>query len=185
MRRSICASCKRPTKVCYCTAIAKVISNTKVLIIQHPQEESHPFNTGRMAHLCLSNSEIVVADRFSDHKLKELLAPPSALLYPSLPWMKKVEEVGDKKIAKEQIRQLVVLDATWRKSKKYLFDHPQLQCLPRVSLRDQAKSIYSIRKTSIEDGLSTIESIAAALEYLEGGKGFRRLLEPFQYMVNE
>jgi len=41
---------------------------------------------------------------------------------------------------------LVVLDATWRKSRKLLHLHPLLQALPRLPLRDPPPSLYRIRK---------------------------------------
>src|SRR5690606_22829979 len=127
MPREICSTCQRPLKVCYCSALVHIPNRIKVLIIQHPLEQKHPFNTGRMAHLCLDNSELIVAEQLSDEELAQLLKPRSALLYPSLSWLPEVEQLQSGTPQAEALEQLVVIDATWRKSKKMLHLHPILQ----------------------------------------------------------
>ena len=62
---------------------------------------------------------------------------------------------------------LVVLDATWRKSRKMLYLNPQLQQLPRLPLRDTPASHYLIRKAHAPDQLSTLEATCYALMQLE------------------
>ncbi|WP_444937524.1 tRNA-uridine aminocarboxypropyltransferase [Microbulbifer sp. JMSA002] len=190
MPRETCNTCLRPPNVCYCSALVSLTSTIKVVIIQHPQEEKHPFNTGRMAHLCLSNSEMMIAESLSTHQLNTLLCTPSALLYPSLEWLPDSGELNsnnhqsDKTSSKQApVKQLIVLDATWKKSKKILHLNPQLQRLPRINLGGGLKSNYTIRKTSVADGLSTIESIAMAMQLLEGNNNFLKLLAPFEKMV--
>ncbi|BBM02489.1 DTW domain-containing protein [Microbulbifer sp. GL-2] len=162
----------------------------KVLIIQHPQEEKHPFNTGRMAHLCLSNSDLIIAEALTSELQDQLLSIPSALLYPSLEWLPDSTKLVnlDLSVRKREelslsFQQLIVIDATWRKSKKILHLNPQLQKLPRINLGGDLKSNYTIRKTSVSDGLSTIESIAKAMQLLEGRDDFQSLLKPFEKMI--
>jgi DTW domain-containing protein YfiP len=67
----------------------------------------------------------------------------------------------------ERLR-LVVLDATWRKSRKMLYLNPLLQALPRLPLRDTPPSHYLIRKAHAPDQLSTLEASCYALAQLEG-----------------
>lgn len=184
MPREICPTCQRPLGVCYCSALVHIPSRIKVLIIQHPQEQKHPFNTGRMAHLCLDNSELVVAETLSESELAQLLAPSSALLYPSLSWLPEVELVQPGTPQAESLQQLVVIDATWRKSKKMLHLHPQLQQLPRVSFEGELRSNYQVRHSSMENSLSTIESIAAAMQLLEPERNFQEILVPFEQMIS-
>lgn len=163
----------------------------KVLIIQHPQEEKHPFNTGRMAHLCLSNSDLIIAEALTSELQDQLLCIPSALLYPSLEWLPDSAKMDkhDFRVRKGEglsapFQQLIVIDATWRKSKKILHLNPRLQKLPRINLGGDLKSNYTIRQTSISDGLSTIESIAKAMQLLEGRDEFQLLLKPFEKMID-
>ena len=178
MPRKTCPNCQRPLPVCYCSALVQVANTTKVLIIQHPLEHKHPFNTGRMAHLCLSNSELIVAETLSAAQLASILNTPSALLYPSLPWLPNTAE-----IVKPQIKQLIVIDATWNKSKKILHLHPALQKLPRLQLKGNLSSNYQIRKTTVANGLSTLESIVKALNTMEPKGEFEALLQPFEMMI--
>lgn len=183
MPRETCPNCQRPLNVCYCSALVHIPNRVKVLIIQHPLEEKHPFNTGRMAHLCLDNSELIVAEQLSDDALAKLLAPRSALLYPSLSWLPPVEQVEPGTPQAEQLAQLVVIDATWRKSKKMLHLHPLLQKLPRLSFEGELHSNYRIRQSSMENSLSTIESLAAALPLIDDKLDYSVLLQPFEKMI--
>lgn len=190
MPRKKCPTCQRPLPVCYCSALVQVTNTTKVLIIQHPLEEKHPFNTGRIAHLCLSHSELIVAERLSEATLANLLSTPSALLYPSLAWLPKTVELGQPDSSEPSnapdnpaIQQLIVIDANWKKSKKILHLNPALQTLPRLNLSGDLKSNYQIRKTSMIDGLSTLESLVKAMQILEPDNEFESMLKPFEKMI--
>jgi DTW domain-containing protein len=181
--RQLCQTCKRPLSVCYCSALQQVTNQIKVLIVQHPLEEKHPFNTGRIAHLGLSNSELIVAESLSHAQLDKILAIPSMLLYPSLAWLPEPVKTGQSICDIASMNQLIVIDATWRKSKKILHLHPRLQEIPRLSLQGELKSNYQIRKTSMADGLSTLESIVKAMTLLEPAQNFAPLLKPFEKMI--
>ncbi|MCO1336576.1 DTW domain-containing protein [Microbulbifer sp. OS29] len=188
MPRETCNTCLRPPNVCYCSSLVNLANSLKVVIIQHPQEVKHPFNTGRMAHLCLNNSEMMTAETLAGDQLNSLLNIPSALLYPSLEWLPDSIEfnsgLSSESNQPPNIQQLIVIDATWKKSKKILHLNPPLQKLPRVNFNGGLESRYSIRKTSIADGLSTIESIAKAMVLLEKNSDFFRLLKPFERMIS-
>jgi len=186
MPRKTCPNCQRPLPVCYCSALVQVTNTTRVLIIQHPLEQKHPFNTGRMAHLCLRNSELIVAETLSAIQLVSILETPSALLYPSLPWLPDTPEVNSdtsESTTGSSIQQLIVIDATWNKSKKILHLHPALQKLPRLHLKGDLRSNYQIRKTTVANGLSTLESIVEALNIIEPEGEFEAMLQPFVMMI--
>ena len=188
MPRKTCPNCQRPLPVCYCSALVQVANTTKILIIQHPLEQKHPFNTGRMAHLCLSNSELIVAETLSATQLASILKTPSALLYPSLPWLPNTPEIkpeNKEPAVDSNIQQLIVIDATWNKSKKMLHLHPALQILPRHHLKGNLSSNYQIRKTTVANGLSTLESIVKALKTIEPKREgeFEAMLQPFEMMI--
>jgi DTW domain-containing protein YfiP len=79
---------------------------------------------------------------------------------------------------------LVVLDATWRKSRKMLHTSPALQRLPRLSLDQVPPSGYTVRKAHKEGQLSTLEATCAALAQLEGDVAkFTPLLHAFARFV--
>ena len=79
---------------------------------------------------------------------------------------------------------LVVLDGTWRKSRKMLQRNPLLQALPRLSLQPLAPSRYSVCKAHQPHQRSTLEAACAALAQLEGDSDkFSPLLAAFDGFV--
>jgi DTW domain-containing protein YfiP len=83
----------------------------------------------------------------------------------------------------DQLR-LVVLDATWRKSRKMLYLNRALQRLPRLPLREVPASHYLIRKAHAPDQLSTLEATAYALAQLENdAQKFAPLIASFDGFV--
>ena len=62
---------------------------------------------------------------------------------------------------------MVIVDATWRKSRKMLYLHPILQTLPRTTLWAMPPSYYTIRKAHAPDQLSTLETAAYALMQID------------------
>jgi DTW domain-containing protein YfiP len=81
---------------------------------------------------------------------------------------------------------LVVLDATWRKSRKMLYLNVALQRLPRLALADVPASGYHIRKAHAPHQLSTFEAAACALAQLQGTEAaWPRLLEAFNAFVEQ
>src|SRR3954470_4374459 len=85
--REMCWECRRPVRVCYCSAVERVETRTRVVILQHPRESDVPINTARIAELALSNSTLHVGLDFArDSQLQAALSDPSAppvLLFPS------------------------------------------------------------------------------------------------------
>ncbi|MBP6720332.1 MAG: DTW domain-containing protein, partial [Rhodoferax sp.] len=79
---------------------------------------------------------------------------------------------------------LVVLDGTWRKSRKMLHQNPLLQQLPRLALHDLPASHYHVRQAHRPDQRSTLEATCAALAQLEGdAERFAPLLAAFDGFV--
>ena len=79
---------------------------------------------------------------------------------------------------------LVVLDGTWRKSRKMLHLNPLLQQLSRLSLHNLPASRYLIRKAHQADQLSTLEATCAALAQIERNAApFELLLTAFDGFV--
>ena len=79
---------------------------------------------------------------------------------------------------------LVVLDGTWRKSRKMLYRNPGLQQLPRLALQDLPPGRYAIRKAQAPDQLSSFEAAALALARLHaweaGHPAWVQLLQSFE-----
>ena len=161
---------------------------TEVLILQHPLEVHHAKNSAGLLHLSLAQSRILVGEEFEESALCVALQDPktTVLLYPqsdyaghAAPAALDAAQLTDP----AQVR-LVVLDATWRKSRKMLHLSPWLQALPRLSLDTPLVSGYSIRKAHKPEQLSTLEATCAALAQLQGdGTTYAPLLQAFQRFV--
>ncbi|EJL84586.1 hypothetical protein PMI15_02065 [Polaromonas sp. CF318] len=159
----------------------------EVLILQHPMEAGHAKNTGRLLHLSLPRSRVLVGETFEESGLHAAMSETPAytvLLYP--PARQDDEEPAlDLEQLKDpsQVR-LVVLDATWRKSRKMLHLNPLLRQLPRLSLEDVPASNYLIRKAHKPGQLSTLEATCAALAQLErDADKYQPLLQAFDGFV--
>jgi DTW domain-containing protein YfiP len=164
--------CLRPQRTCLCQWVTPVAHATEVLILQHPLEALHAKNTARLLHLSLAHSCLVVGEvwepaALASPRFSVLLYPKDAAhpAHPAFP--SGTDHVHPPWPAPAQLR-LVVLDATWRKSRKMLHLNPWLQALPRLSLDSAAPSAYRIRKAHKTGQLSTLEATCAALAQLEG-----------------
>jgi DTW domain-containing protein YfiP len=180
--RERCMRCRRPRVVCYCAALPRLETRTKVVILQHPRERDMPIGTARMASLCLPQSELHVGVSWDAHApLARALANPAQppiLLYPG---------PGAKDILREPPSgpvTLVVVDGTWTQAKTVVRDNPVLQALPRYAFATPELSKYRIRKEPDDRFVSTIEALMHVLGALEGdAERFRALLEPLNAMV--
>lgn len=182
-RRGSCARCQRPATACLCAAVRRVGHAVQVLILMHPLEQHQPKGTARLLHLCLPGSRIVVGEVFAQEALAQLLQQPwcaadrlaprhALLLYPptapDAPCAAPPALPAQWLATPERLR-LVVLDGSWRKSRKMLWLNPALQALPRLALQQLPASRYAIRKAHAPHQLSTLEATQQALQQLEPG----------------
>ena len=169
--------------------------------MQHPQEVANAKGSARLLHLCLPNSRLVTGETFAESDLQALLLAPlqgqaaaqhprqTILLYPDTPQDQVPDLPTPPALTSALLRdpaqlRLIVLDGTWRKSRKMLYRNPLLQQLPRLSLRDMPASHYRIRKAHRPDQLSTLEATCAALSQLGGSVApFVPLLKAFDGFV--
>ena len=73
--RALCERCKRPHRVCLCAALppVPVVTQTRVLILQHPVEAKKTVATVPLVELCLANCTVVRGMRF-EPELREIQA---------------------------------------------------------------------------------------------------------------
>ena len=171
-RRQKCATCLRPAATCICHWTSPVASAVDVLILQHPMEVENAKGSARLLHLCLPGSRIEIGEQFDEEALHSMLGADGrqpVLLYPDTPGDRSLGIAAPPPFSADLAPvQLVVLDATWRKSRKMLYLNPALQALPRLPLRNTPPSHYLIRKAHAPDQLSTLEATCYALAQLEG-----------------
>jgi DTW domain-containing protein YfiP len=192
MQRPHCTRCRRAQRTCICHWITPIEHPVEVLILQHPIEVYEAKGSARLLHLSLPRSRMVTGEMFDERQLQawltapfpddapqvvRLASPPSdalrhpVLLYPTT--QLDATLATPPVLTPEQLRtpsllRLVVLDGTWRKSRKVLHLNPLLRQLPRLALHDIVSSRYLIRKAQQSHQLSTLEATCAALAQLEG-----------------
>jgi DTW domain-containing protein YfiP len=146
-------------------------SRPDVLVVRHHWEAFKSTGTARLAALALSNLRILdMAPENLDPVRESLRGLDDAwLLYPG---------GASSERADERPKTLVVLDGTWRQTRKMLRRLPELARLPRFSLAppreedDRAR----LRQAPRPDARSTLESIADALAELDSRECGSRLL---------
>jgi DTW domain-containing protein YfiP len=188
-KRATCAACLRARSACICHWVRPLTSRADLLILQHPLEVRNAKNSARLLHLCLPASRLEVGEAFSTADLHALLHADGrvpVLLYPAMPGDVSVPVREPVLMTQPERLRLVVLDATWRKSRKMLYVNPELQALPRLALDDVPASTYRIRKAHAPHQLSTLEAAALALAQIEGdAAAYRPLLQAFDGFVQQ
>ena len=170
-------------------------SAVALLILQHPREQREPKGTARLLHLAVAGSRLHVGalwpappEPLAPPKPVERATTPNAvpadahagpwrdvLLYPATQAdasMPAPPTLNPAWLAAPQQLRLVVIDGTWRKARRMLYDSPWLQSLPRYSLQGSAPSRYQrIRRARGAGQLSTFEAAVWALAQLQPGWG--------------
>lgn len=202
-RRPVCDRCLRPRQTCICRWVTPVLHAVEVLVLQHPLEADQAKGSARLLHLSLPNSRLAVGEVFALQELMALLYGPIThsvaagmpqpsrkqpiLLYPDTPpgaAMPSTPPLSAEPLDDPERLRLVVLDGTWRKSRKMLYANPLLQTLPRIALHDVPASQYLIRKAHGAHQLSTLEATCYALMQLEkNGEKYAPLLNAFNGFV--
>lgn len=185
--RATCPRCLLAQVACICPLITPTPHASAVLILQHPLETHHAKNSARLLHLSLPGSRLLVGEVFDetawqtpgDPRYTVLLYPPTHTQGHAPPAALDSTQLTNP----AQVR-LIVLDATWRKSRKMLHQSPALQRLPRLALTDVPPPRYAIRKAHAPGQLSTLEATCAALAQLEGNAAhWQALLNAFDQFV--
>lgn len=199
-KRVMCPICGRPQVSCLCQWVRPTAHQVEVVVLQHPMEVDNAKGSARLLCLSLAHSRLVTAEVLAEAQLHALLSEPlpgaaagpprqAVLLYPHTPQdqalgLRSAPMLGTDQPYAPSLLRLIVLDGTWRKSRKMLYQNPLLQALPRLALRDLPASHYLIRKAHQRDQLSTLEATCAALTQLEGRReAFAPLLTAFDGFV--
>ncbi|OUS24303.1 hypothetical protein A9Q99_25585 [Gammaproteobacteria bacterium 45_16_T64] len=185
MKRPICADCQRPLSVCYCHALTRCQNSWPIHILQHPAESKHAIGTARIAELSLSQCRLQVGENFDLSSLgscdnEDGNVAGTLLVYPG----------GDSQpletLAFDTPQRLVLIDASWRKSRRMLLESPEIMALPKVSLTPSALSRYKIRKVPNPNALSTLEAIVSALSIVESSPDvYHAMLETMDWMIDK
>ena len=184
--RQMCWDCYKPAKSCFCRGLKSFDTTTRFVLLMHPKEaKKNKTGTGRISHLCLKNSEILVGIDFGENKrFNDLISDNRYLpfvLYPgesSYRVDRKEIPIGISGLLEEGKKKplVFILDGTWPCAKKMMLINSKLHDLPRLSFSASAdlKSQFTIKHQPSPVCLSTIESIFYFLKAWRKG-GYREV----------
>lgn len=169
IHREFCRVCNRPSSVCLCGLIDPFDTRTRFVILMHPKEaRKEKSGTGRLCHLALRNSRLLVGVDFTnDPEVNALIEDPeytSVLLFPA-PGAVNLSQDGYRSLTGAEGKlQIFVVDGTWSLAGKILRLSDNLRDLPAVSFTPRQPSNFQFKKQPRAECLSTLESIQLLLE---------------------
>lgn len=170
MSRETCYRCFWPKSLCWCGSIVPINTRTRFVFLMHPKEfKQEKAATGRLAHLCLAKSEILMGIGFDEHEkvqdlirdarnLPVLLYPGPAALNLSAPEHTPEAFSAFRRAATEKNLVVFLLDATWALGRKMLKLSLSLQQLPRLMFTPSTPSRFVIKQQPADGCLSTLEA---------------------------
>ena len=197
--RAYCPRCHRPAPTCICHALPAggpiSLSDTRVLILQHPREARKRKRTGTvpLVRLCLEDVTVCVGTAFGRREdgenkpcpqaLREVLDRPeedgAMLLYPgdaalpltaaSIGEVRPTKTVDDGRSTSPNNITLIVLDGTWAQTQAMYQQSPALHNLPTYMFVDDRTSLFDpMRQEPAGHCTSTLEAISRSLRIIAG-----------------
>ncbi|XP_075238387.1 DTW domain containing 2 [Lycorma delicatula] len=191
-KRNICNGCKRPSVVCWCSALPSepLQPSCRVILLQHPAEEKRCLRTAPMLVRGLSSGSCLIfkGKKFPQSRYEELYEilnnPNTILLYPSrlavnLDTVLRESEDFNKPC------DIVLIDGTWPQAKTIYNNTPILHTMKQAKLVRGGGSEYVIRTQPTEGCLSTLETAAQALALVDNRPDYiGTLLEPLKALCS-
>jgi DTW domain-containing protein YfiP len=158
-----CKRCWIRQEFCICADVGLVTPRTHLVIVRHLRESWKSTGTARAATLAVPSLTCLEYGEDTEPAQSALaggLAQKGTyLLFPS-------DEAPS--FDAQDVQRLVVLDGTWRQTRRMYHRLPVLHGLPRLSLPAKTREVLQLRASSFAEGRSTLEAIADALALIEG-----------------
>lgn len=191
--REYCYACRRARVNCLCGSIESFGTRLRFVILMHTEEaKKQKTGTGRLAQLCLENSELLVGMDFSaDERVNALLQDPAYapfVLYPG-PKAVNFKNMGPAVLPEGKKPLIFVLDGTWRTARSILNRSRNIGALPRLSFAGNYISRFAIKHQPRAHCVSTIEAIyhlcgeAEEAGHEAAGAARERLMRVFKELV--
>ncbi len=175
-KRVKCLRCDRSIKTCLCEELPlKKWKAPSIQVIRFPEEKKHPLNSVKILESSFSDlnvfdTEIIDPEQF--HRPILIYPGPEAMEFDSL------EDLD---------HDFILLDGTWKKTKRILFQNPWLMDIPHIKLKRSIPPLYKIRKELSLEHYSTLEIYSELWKSLEPQNFYKtlRLEQIFQKMINQ
>jgi DTW domain-containing protein YfiP len=191
--RKLCSHCRQPDFSCYCGWLEPLDPGIDFVILIHPIEARRRIATGRMSHLELINSTLIVGCDYSkDPVVRQILNDRSrfnVMLYPGGESKNLTPMATNERLQvfpKGKKLTIFVIDGTWATARKMVRLSENIRSLPRICFTPPSPSTFRIRKQPNKDCYSTIEAIHQTIELLGPNRASRehdRLLVLFDKLV--
>ncbi|MGE3262341.1 MAG: tRNA-uridine aminocarboxypropyltransferase [Bacteriovoracia bacterium] len=197
--RGLCLQCLRSPVTCICAHLKPFDPKTKFVILTHLREAQNRIGTGRLSHLMLTSSEMLIGTDFTGHaRVNELVQDGRnhcVILYPGEHSMNlstfSPKERGSL-FPESKALVVFVIDGTWFTAPKILRLSKNLQSLPKICFDPPAPSRFRIRRQPKPYCHSTVEAIHHTIDLLGDSRGFNvgkrehdHLLYVFDQMVEQ
>jgi DTW domain-containing protein YfiP len=175
-----CPTCFLHRALCICALIPRLDLKTRLTLVVHAKELKRTTNTGRLATLALSNSELVVRG------LEEAPLDLSARLTTDYRTLLFFPSAEAKALTTEFVQQdprpihLIVPDGNWRQASKVNTRHPELKDIPRVMIKAPNLATQHLRAETTPEGMATLQAIAEAFGVIEGSRVRKALMDLYQ-----
>jgi DTW domain-containing protein YfiP len=195
--RGLCLKCLRSSQTCYCQHIRSFDPKIRFVILIHKREAQKSIATGRMSHLCLSNSLLLEGfDNYDqDPRVNSIIQNPlnhCVILYPGADSINLSQKSPIEPLAPSKQLVIFVIDGTWITARKTIRRSKNLSLLPQICFSPARPSRFRIRKQPNANCYSTIEAIHHVIELLGPAYGLDTssciqdgLLNVFDQMVEQ
>ncbi len=153
--------------------IRPIETRTKFVILMHPMEfKKEKVGTGRLTHLSLPNSEIIMGVDFTHNEQVNNYINSAdynvSILYPEMRGTSVFTNEKERSSLKPDL--IFLIDGTWPCAKKMMRASKNLHYLKRITINPTAASHFAIKQQPHAMCLSTIEATALLLESLVENK---------------
>lgn len=171
-KRVVCPQCRRALKSCFCSKLKPFDPKIRVVILMHPMEaKKERIGTGRLSHLSLENSEIIVGIDFTKNaRVNAILEDPDSfptVLYPGEKSLNITNDEFNYSHANGKELVVFIIDGTWPCAKKMMTLSTNLHSIPRICFTPRKTSQFSIKQQPNELCVSTIEAIYIFLDDIQ------------------
>jgi DTW domain-containing protein YfiP len=166
---------------CYCDELPILALKNRFSFLVHYKETFRPSNTSLPAHRCLSNSDLILRGLGLEDN-RELTIQNGYIplyLFPeegAIPVHEIEPGAGP--------YQIVVPDGNWRQARRARKRIWGVKEIPAISLGPKKNLIYTLRKSTIIEGMCTLEAVAKVVEHLEGVEAGNVLESLLRMIVN-
>lgn len=161
------------SRFCACPVLQPLEVQTQFLVLRHARESPKSTSSVRWAQLVLPGCEVVDYRSRTEAPALFVPRPGDWLLYPDETAV--VPAAG-------AVQRVVVLDGTWRQTRRMLRAIPGLTGLPRLAVPARAAATR-LRAAPRTGALSTLEAMAGAVQAVESDALGQALLEIHDRLV--